>query len=73
MKTWAKLEYIENDHRITQDTDSAFLHTLQSALLLALKERGRLSEMQFRSGEKLLLAQQRTRLQRQRQKAGEEH
>ena len=42
------LKQIDHDHRITRETDSDFLYTLESALLLALKERGQLNEMQYR-------------------------
>ncbi len=40
--------------KIRMDKDAAFLYQLQNALLLALKERGHLNEMQYRhAAEKL--------------------
>ena len=59
MEKKARLQGIENNRRITKETDSEFLYTLQSGLLLALKERGRLDEMQFRHAERALREQQR--------------
>lgn len=55
----AMLQGIENNRNITKETDSEFLYALQSGLLLALKERGRLDEMQFRHAERALREQQR--------------
>lgn len=46
-KQYASLESIENDRKITKEADYDFLHQLQSGLLLALKERGRINEMQY--------------------------
>lgn len=60
-KQFAKLQRIENDRRITKETDYEFLYQLQNALLLALKERGRLSQMQYRHAEERLQAQRRDR------------
>ncbi|HIY05885.1 MAG TPA: hypothetical protein H9844_02245 [Candidatus Evtepia faecigallinarum] len=51
---FAWLERIENDHEITRDTDGRFLHRLQSGLLLALKEQGRLSQAQYRYAQEQL-------------------
>ena len=44
-----ELQKIEGSRRITQETDPAFLLELQRGLLLALKEQGRLNEMQYRA------------------------
>lgn len=46
-RQYASLEQIEHNHKITQETDHAFLYRLQGGLLLALKEQGRLNEMQY--------------------------
>ena len=42
------LKTIENDHIITTQTDPAFLHEFQKAVLLALLEDETLTEMQYR-------------------------
>ena len=47
----AVLRYVENDRRITEEQDAKFLY------LLALKEAGRLNEMQYRYAEEELRAQ----------------
>lgn len=60
-KQFAKLQRIENDRRITKETDYEFLYQLQNALLLALKEQGRLSQMQYRHAEERLQTQRRDR------------
>lgn len=44
----SQLQRIEFDHTITKERDAEFLCLLQRALLLALKERGYLNEMQCR-------------------------
>ena len=46
-----KLQFIENDRKITWESDSAFLYAFQTAVLLALVESGRLTEQQYRSAE----------------------
>ena len=51
------LQTIENDHRITQKTDSKFLYAFQKAVLLALLEDGTLTEMQYRYAEQKLRGQ----------------
>ena len=53
----AKLLSIENDRRITRETDGEFLCEYQKALLLALVESGKLTEMQFRYAEEKLRQQ----------------
>lgn len=60
-KRFAQLQRIENDRPITKETDYEFLYTLQNALLLALKEQGRLTQMQYRHAEERLQAQRRER------------
>ena len=51
------LEHIENDRRITRETDGEFLYEYQKAVLLALVESGRLTEQQFRYAEEKLRMQ----------------
>lgn len=58
-RAFASLERIENDHRITRDTEERFLHRLQSGLLLALKEQGRLSQAQYQYAQEQLDRQRR--------------
>ncbi len=53
-KQFASLKRIDNNRKITEETDEAFLHRLQTGLLLALKEQGRLNEMQYRYAQRLL-------------------
>lgn len=50
-----KLEYVENDHSITQKEDYRFLVSLQQGLLYALQENGMITKMQLQSAEELLL------------------
>ena len=66
-RNFASLEGIENDHKITKATDEQFLHLLQSGLLLALKEQGRLSEMQYRTAQDRLDQQRRERTKKLQQ------
>ena len=58
MQDRAVLRSVEQDRRITEDQDAEFLFACQRALLLALKEAGRLSETQYRYAEEKLKAQQ---------------
>lgn len=51
------LERIENDRKITRETDGEFLYEYQKAVLLALVESGRLTEQQFRYAEERLRIQ----------------
>ena len=60
-RKFAKLQRIDNNEVITKDTNYPFLYHLQSALLLALKERGRLNAMQYRYAEEKLKQQRRDR------------
>lgn len=60
-KKFANLQRIDNNRPITRDTDEAFLYELQRALLLALREQGRLNALQYRRGEELLKQQRRER------------
>ena len=51
------LERIENDRRITRESDGEFLYEYQKAVLLALVESGRLTEQQYRYAETQLRRQ----------------
>ena len=53
----AVLRYVENERRITEEQDAEFLYALQKALLLALKEAGRLNEAQYSCAAEKLYAQ----------------
>ena len=57
MQDRAVLRSVENGRRITKEQDQEFLYTYQRAVLLALKEAGRLNEMQYRYAEEELKAQ----------------
>ena len=69
-RRFTSLEGIEHDHKITKESDGQFLYQLQSGLLLALKEQGRLSEMQYRTAQDRL-DQQRRDWTKKRQQGGE--
>lgn len=69
-RRYASLERIENDRPITMETDALFLHHLQSGLLLALKEKGRLSELQYRRAQDRLDRQHRAWTAQHGQKEG---
>ncbi len=56
-----KLQSIENNETITKETHYEFLYHLQSAMLLALREQGRLNAMQHRHAEEKLKQQRRDR------------
>ena len=56
-----ELQKIDCDEQITKETHYEFLHHLQSALLLALRERGQLNAMQHRHAEEKLGQQRRER------------
>ena len=56
-RKFAKLQRIDNNRVITEKTDDAFLYGLQKALLLALREQGRLNALQYLHGEEALKRQ----------------
>ena len=68
MEKKATLVQIENDHKITKESDYEFLHLLQNGMLLALKEKGYLNEVQYRYAEQKLKDQRRTFLQKKHAK-----
>ena len=51
MQDRAVLRSVENDRKITKEQDYEFLYEYQKAVLLALKEAGSLTEMQYRYAE----------------------
>ena len=57
MRDRASLQSVEQDRRITEEQDGEFLFACRRALLLALKEAGRLNEGQYRHAEEKLKAQ----------------
>lgn len=57
MAEQARLLDIENDREITKETDSQFLFEYQRAVLLTLKDKGVLNEMQYRHVEEKLKKQ----------------
>lgn len=60
-RQFAELERIDNNEAITKETHYEFLYHLQSAMLLALREQGRLGAMQHRQAEEKLKQQRRDR------------
>lgn len=59
MNETIRLERIDNEHNIDITTDPVFLFELHRSLLLDLKVRGRLSEVQYRHAEEKLRKQSR--------------
>lgn len=57
MRDQAVLRFVEPNRRITEEQDAEFLYAFQKALLLALKEAGRLNETQCRYAEAKLKTQ----------------
>lgn len=66
-KKFAILQEIDHNKQITRQTHSEFLYHLESALLLALREQGRLSPMQHRHAEEKLKQQRRERTKRKQE------
>ena len=69
-RRFAELQRIENNEEITKETHYEFLYHLQSAMLLALREQGRLSAMQHRHAEEKLKQQRRDRAKNILEKGG---
>ena len=67
-RQFAKLQHIDNNEAITKETNYEFLYHLQSAMLLALREQGRLDVMQHRHAEEKLKQQRRNRAKKFLQK-----
>lgn len=57
MAEQARLLDIENDREITKEADSQFLFEYQRAVLLTLKDKGILNEIQYRYAEEKLKKQ----------------
>ena len=57
MAEQVRLLDIENDREITKETDSQFLFEYQRAVLLTLKDKGVLNEMQYQYAEEKLKRQ----------------
>lgn len=66
-RKFAKLLRIEHNEPITMESHYEFLYELQHALLLALREQGRLSPMQHRHAEEKLRKQRRGRAKRKQE------
>jgi len=58
-KKYAKLQRIDCNHKITPETDYAFLFQLQNTLLSALREQGILNAVQLHHAEEALKQQRR--------------
>lgn len=56
-RRFAELQHIENNEEITKETQYEFFYHLQSAMLLALREQGKLNAMQCRHAEEKLKQQ----------------
>ena len=69
MQDRAVLRSVENGRRITKEQDQEFLYTYQRAVLLALKDAGQLTEMQYRYAEGKLKEQCRAAAMREQRKA----
>ena len=70
VRKYAGLQRIDNDRKITKETDYEFLYQLQYALLLALRERGTLNAAQFYLAEERLLEQKRGRARSRTESGG---
>ena len=66
-RKFAKLDRIEHNEPITKESNYEFLYQLQSGLLLALREQGRLSPMQHRHADEKLRKQRRDRAKRKQE------
>ena len=63
-KRFSELQYIQGNETITEETHYEFLFQLQTALLLALREQGRLSAAQYRHAAEKLNSQRRERVKK---------
>ena len=69
---FAKLQRIDNNEAITKETHYEFLNHLQRAMLLALREQGRLNSMQYSYAEEKLNQQRRDRTKSILEKRGDD-
>lgn len=60
-KRFSELQRIDNDRKITKESDYEFWYQLELALLLALREQGTLNAIQYRQAEERLRLQRRNR------------
>ena len=60
-RKFAELQRIEGGRTVTKESDYEFFYQLQYALLLALKERGTMTTVQFQIAEKRLKEQRHNR------------
>ena len=60
-RRFAELQRIDNNEAITKENHYEFLYHLQHAILLVLRENGRLGAMQYRHAEEKLKQQRRNR------------
>ena len=63
-KQFAKLQHIDHNETITKENHNTFLYHLQSSILLALLEQGKLNTMQYRRVEESLNLQRIQRAKR---------
>ena len=71
MRKFAQLERIDNHEAVTKENHDEFLHHLQQAMLLALRERGMLNVMQYRYADENLNRQRRDRAKKMLEKRGQ--
>ncbi len=64
---FAQLQRIDYNEKITEETHGEFLHHLQGALLLALREQGRLDAAEYRSASEGLKRQRQEQARRRQQ------
>ena len=62
MRMYFRLFQIDNCHQISKQNEGNFIFLIQRAVLLGLKEAGRLNEMQHRQAEATLLEQYRANI-----------
>lgn len=67
VRKFAKLDRIDYNEPITNESHYEFLYQLQQALLLTLREQGQLSPMQHRYAEERLKKQRRDRAKRKQE------
>lgn len=70
-KQFSQLHHIERNETITKEDHYEFLHHLENALLLALREQGRLDLMQYRHADESLRQQRLDRAKRILEKESE--
>lgn len=66
-RKFAELQRIDHDEEVTKENHYEFLYQLQNALLLGLKDQGRLNSMQYRHAAEKLNAQRQERAKKIRQ------